>query len=246
MPANIYKKIRSSKGANNSLTVASTRSVRYTDKQISGYLLCGDCEQRFGDVENQISRKHLQPDGSFPLRDALVAQPAVSIHQIHMVSGLAAGVNAKDYAYFASSFLWRAGVHTWQWESASSRITLGPYGEQLRAYLLKREPFPPHVAVLMCVASKATVKDQFAVPPRPLNVSGYHSYEMTIPGIQFIIAIGQQMPGFVREGCLLRSPENRVYLTEHLNRRSLKVLFKTARVTKRVQKEAESYKSANS
>jgi len=70
LPANIYKKIRRSEGANNSLVVASKDSFRFTDKQISDYVLCGECEQRFGEVENWVSHQCLQDDGSFPLRDA--------------------------------------------------------------------------------------------------------------------------------------------------------------------------------
>ena len=72
LPANIYRKIRRCDGANNSLVVLSKKSFRFTDRQINDHLLCGECEQRFGEVENWVSRQCLQDDGSFPLRDAVV------------------------------------------------------------------------------------------------------------------------------------------------------------------------------
>ena len=56
--------------------------------------------------------------------------------------------------------------------------------------------------------------------------------------------LGQQMPKEARGACLLRSAENLVFLTEHVDRRSMKALLRTARVTEKVQKRAELYKKA--
>src|ERR1700730_11339856 len=103
LPANKYKKIRRSEGANNSLVIASKESFRFTDRQISDYVLCGECEQRFGEVENWVSRQCLQDDGSFPLRDAVVPQPLLwDDPELRAISGRAAQIDADRYVYFAS------------------------------------------------------------------------------------------------------------------------------------------------
>src|SRR5580704_3947168 len=94
LPANIYRKIRRSEGANNSLLVASKESFRFTDKQIRDYVLCGKCEQLFGNVENRVSRQCLQDDGSFPLRDAVIEQPLLCDDpDLAAISGRAAQID---------------------------------------------------------------------------------------------------------------------------------------------------------
>lgn len=128
LPAYIYKKIRRSQGANNTLVVASKESFRFTDKQVSDYVLCGLCEQLFGEVENDVSRQCLQDDGSFPLRDSIVIQARLSDnHEIGAVSGKAAGIDAERYVYFASSVLWRAGAHVWAKGDQRATVELGSY-----------------------------------------------------------------------------------------------------------------------
>lgn len=169
LPANIYRKIRRSEGANNSMVVASKEVVRFTDKQISDYLLCRQCELRFGEVEGWVSHQSLQDDGSFPLREAVVAQPRlVDDSEVSVVSGKASQINADYYVYFASSILWRAGAHVWRKGSNKVTVKLGYYEEQLRLYLLGQTSLPPDVVVVMFVARRADTKDQFATTPVPL------------------------------------------------------------------------------
>jgi hypothetical protein len=161
LPANIYKKIRRSEGADNSLAMASKESFRFTDKQISDHVLCGGCEQRFGEAENWVSRQCLQDDGSFPLRDAVVTQPLLRDDpELSVVSGKAAGINAEPYVYFASSILWRAGAHIWGKGSDRVTVELGIYEEQLRLYLLSQAPFPTDIVIGMFVARKADTRDR--------------------------------------------------------------------------------------
>jgi len=240
LPANIYKKIRRSEGANNSLVMASKESFRFTDKQIIDYVLCGSCEQRFGELENRVSRECLQHDGSFPLRDALVKQPPLDDDpELRAVSGKAAGIDAESYVYFASSILWRAGAHVWGKGAKRVTVELGSYKEDLRVYLLGQSAFPKDVVIRMFVAAKGDTKDQFATTPVPLDTKGYHHYEFIIPGIQFAIMLGQRMPQEARTACVLRSADNRVFLSDHLGRHSMKALLRTARITEKVQKGAD-------
>ncbi len=243
LPANLYKKIRRSEGANNSLVVASKRSFRFTDKQISDYVLCGECERRFGEVENWMSRQCLQDDGSFPLRDAVITQPRLCDDpELAAISGKAAQVDADRYVYFASSILWRAGAHVWGKGSERVSIDLGSYEELLRLYLFGQTSFPADIVVGIFVAVNADTKDQFATTPVLLDTHDYYHYELIVPGIQFAIMVGQRMPREARGACHLRSTENLVFLSDHLDQRSMRALLRTALLTKKVQKGADLYK----
>ena len=235
-----YRKIRRSEGANNSLVAISKDSVRFTDEQIHDYVLCAECEQRFGQVEDWVSRRCLQADGSFQLRDVLVAQARLGNDpEMHVVAGKAAQIGAEQYVYFAASILWRAGVHVWRGAgSGSVSVQLGLYKEQLRLYLLGQTPLPVDVAIGVIIAEKADTTDQFFTTPVLLDTKGYCHYEIVIPGIQFGIFVGQKMPNEARVACLLRSDDNLVFLTDHVEQRSMKGLLRTARVTKRVEREA--------
>ena len=236
-----YRKIRGSEGADNSPVAVSKDSARFTNKQIHDYVLCTECEQRFGRAEDVVSRVCLQADGSFPLLKALVAQPRLGADpEIHVVSGRAAQIDVNLYVYFAASILWRAGVHAWP--SISSKrvsISLGLYEGQLRLYLLNHASFPDDVAIGMFVALKADTTDLLINTPRIVNAKGYHHYEITIPGILFEVFLGQRMPQAARTDCLLRSNEHIVYLPNHLEQGAMKALLKTARGTKGVQREAD-------
>ena len=127
--------------------------------------------------------------------------------------------------------------------AGSDRVTvqLGSYEEQFRLYLFGRAPFPDDAVLGMFVAVMADTQDQIATTPVPLDVNGYHHYELIIPGIKFEIMLGQRMPHEARGACLLRSPDL-VFLIDHLGHRSMEALRKTARVTRKVQIGANLYK----
>jgi hypothetical protein len=214
--------------------------AQFTDKQVTDYVLCAKCEQLFGEVENWVVQRCLQQEGNFPLCELVLAAPLA--HGDTELSAVAAksitGFDVQKLAYFAASVLWRTSVHVWHIGGSQAAIDLGPYTEEFRRYLLNEGAFPDDVVLGIFIATKADATDQFATTPVPLKVDGYLQYDIVIPGLKFTMMLGKMLPDVARLGCSLRSTENLIYLTDHIERRALAHLMRNAKIATRLREQA--------
>ena len=132
-------------GARNSNPVLVTQGQATTKSfQISEYLLCPECEDRFRlGGEEWILKKGYRGTGSFPIHAALSgAKPFAVLTQASMFDARTIpAIDIGQLAYFATSVFWRAGACQWDALDHSTRIKLGPYQEMLRRFLLGEVPF---------------------------------------------------------------------------------------------------------
>src|SRR5580704_15161968 len=84
--------------------------------QVKDYLLCRECEAKFGAAENYILPLVRQHDASFPLLEKLKASEPLgpTVNGSLVYSGPAVGIDVDTFAYFALSMFWRASVHVWK------------------------------------------------------------------------------------------------------------------------------------
>ena len=141
VPAAAYKPAQ---GLRVGATVVVRRKAFFTSKQVSAHFLCNACEQRFqGCGEDDVLPQSYQPDGQFKLRELLQAmrplesRPQGTVYDVQPLLGK----RIESYLYFAASIFWRASAHRWrlgrEW---LDRISLGPYQEPFRQYLLNEAP----------------------------------------------------------------------------------------------------------
>jgi hypothetical protein len=104
------------------------------------------------------------------------------------------GKHVDQYLYFGASVFWRASAHAWYQETgALGRFTLGPdYQEQFRRYLLGQAAFPLEARLWVHVSS-GTLKEPLIVFPCTTAVDGAHRHKFYVPGILFILFVGEHV-----------------------------------------------------
>ena len=140
MPKALYKYLKDKSESNPFPVAVTPEKTIQTSKQISDYLLCKECEDRFNKGgEKWVVENCWRSETDFPLQAALLKTTPLFTNgpDFTAYSGSAPGVEVDRLAYFAASVIWRASVHQWkQYGHAPPRLALGPYQELLRQYLL--------------------------------------------------------------------------------------------------------------
>jgi len=170
MPRSLYKKARSSgrKGNQDPLVVTTTGSRR-SSHQITDYVLCHDCEERFNkNGENYVMTIVTRQDLRFPLLEMLSAIPPKQ-RGAGWVAYSAADtptIDREKLAYFAISVFWRASVHTWEQENGKLvSIDLGKkYNEEIRKYLMGETAIPKAAVMSIAVCTDRESHRSFFMP----------------------------------------------------------------------------------
>jgi hypothetical protein len=120
--------------------------------------------------------------------------------------------------YFAASVIWRAAARTWTFLDYRDSLSLGPYFEDFRIYLLGERGFPDRAAVCLNVWTDPA---EVSVLPRTLAAEGYRQHNFSIPWITFRLYVGQHIPNEIRSACAAHSPERMILLSSQMNARMM-------------------------
>src|SRR5450432_1945048 len=86
----------------------------HTSKQVSHYVLCDQCENRFNKNGENWMLEQVWKETSFRLLDRLnVAHPLFPMQGAQAFSGPSVGLEMDKLGYFALSVFWRAAVRIW-------------------------------------------------------------------------------------------------------------------------------------
>lgn len=160
------------------------------------YLLCEACEQRFNkEGEEWVIRNCSLAPGSFPLREQLLKQaPEMEEQGTKFYAATeAAKIDCGKVAYFALSIFWRASVHRWRiGKRLDMPISLGPYREILRRFLVGGTQLPREVYLTVWVSSLPTPHPVGCYPYSLKTPTGFiHTFN--IPGIEFTLKVGRNV-----------------------------------------------------
>jgi hypothetical protein len=223
LPKAHYKTVRNNTGGKSSF-VGGKESID-TTRQVKKYLLCDLCEDRFNRCgENWVMANCLTPDGSFPMRDALTqATPTgtAEIAEPHRVQHIAAysgistpGIDIDKLVYFGVSVFWRAAVTDWSLlDRTLVRISLGPYEDELREFLMGQATFPKNMTLIIYVSSEANPLTASCFP-FGVREGTYRRYSFNMSGLAFRLSVGKTIPSEVREVCAASSPSRTVILSD--------------------------------
>lgn len=161
-----------------------------TSKPLKGYVLCGECEERFSALgEHWVLDGCHRGENQFKIRDALLlAKPVETLPDgLAVYEGASiSSIDMDQIIYFALSFFWRAAVREWRLGPRTIRIDLGPYLEPLRVFLLERGPFPKFFALGVRVSS-LTKWIPCINEPESKNCSGYGLHAFSLLGLGFFL-----------------------------------------------------------
>ena len=207
LPKALYRWIqRSTAGQKNANAVHVTAKQATTKSfQIAEYLLCPECEERLRvGGEDWVLANGFRGTGSFPIHSVLAgATPFAKLTQASIIDARAiAGIDLQQLAYFALSVFWRAGACQWNALDHYSQISLGPYQETLRQYLLGGSF--PYQAILIANVADNPSPQLGAVFPYSNRVNGVWQHRFSMPGMAFWLHHGRfkdQLPAL----CAVRS-----------------------------------------
>lgn len=205
LPAAVYKLARESNRRNPNPIIVTPDRASSSSKQVSDMFLCGECEGRFSrGGERYVLSQCTRQGGGFALRELLRASPPFlrdSRFTVYEVGSLLYA-RTEQYLYFAASVFWRASARSWTYDGRQmERLSLGPYEEQLRLYLLGVAAFPSSARLFVHVWSDARI-DFTTVAPTASRADGVRRYKFCIPGILFILFVGKETPQRQDQGAL--------------------------------------------
>ena len=221
LPKGAYKINRAPALKNASPVVLSNEQLLQSSAQLSDYLLCSDCEQRFSKngeawVLGNVPRNYGE---KFPILDALNAEIPL------LVDGgtkLYAGAKVKSLdmekiVYFAVSVFWRGAVHQWtsSLRSEAPDVHLCAYEEPIRQFLLGTSPLPDDVAIWVLVCPNGSVLNAALMPwdnPLP-ECSRYVFY---LSGLYFVLHFAHELPSSYRTTCAYHALEKIIWVSEEV------------------------------
>jgi hypothetical protein len=201
-PAALYPK-------NITLEQLNEHGVTKAVVEITDYLLCSDCEQRFSRLGESEVLGHIAgkiADKPNPL--VLKLTPLTVLEEddtLKSYCGTDASLNMDRFAYFALSMIWR-GTHSWPKPGGGHTrlLQLGLYKEPIRAFLAKDGmPFPSEVAVIVIVCTDKTSREAWLLPAQTDDI-WFHDVRFLALGVMFRITLGKSMPDeLMRNSCHL-------------------------------------------
>ena len=200
IPAALYKLVRRAneeeEDGNPDPVHITQEAAWQSSKQMTGDLLCSECENRFSRMgEKYVVASALRTGSHFPLADLIDEAAPIHVNPeraIYAVDDIE-GLDVDKLVYFAASVFWRAGARRWSVsQSKKVRLSLGRYSENLRLFLLGETPFPEDIAIQFFVDRERFAR--FMGPPVGGKAGQCHRYAFMIPGMQFVMYVGKGIP----------------------------------------------------
>ena len=218
LPKGAYRINRAPALKNASPVVLSNGQLLQSSAQLSDYLLCSDCEQRFSKngeawVLGNIPRNYGE---TFPILDALNAEAPLLIDgDTRLYAGTRVkSLNMKKIVYFAVSVFWRGAVHKWtsSLRSDAPDVHLCAYEEPIRQFLLGTSPLPDDVALWVLVCPNGSVLNAMLVP-WDAHLAECSRYFFYVSGLCFVLHFVYTLPQSYRTTCAYHSPDKIIWVS---------------------------------
>lgn len=200
IPKWAYKRARDERFTNpNPIIVSDGVAVQHS-KQVKEFMLCVECEHKFGRRENYVAGITYQRDERAPLLD-LVGNVVLEHERARLA--LPGQLNLADLVYFGASVVWRASI-----SRQIPNCGLGEkYEEQFRSFLNDEAPFAEGAACCVAFHDIAIGEHHFAsvtATPVTRRVERFHLTTFPIFGLQYYFAVGANVDDAWRGICAVR------------------------------------------
>jgi len=180
-----------------------------TSRQAQLPLLCFSCEQLLRERgEDWVTTQLAQYGNVFPLGEELKTLPSIVNEPDLAAYELATSptIRANDLTHFAMGIFWKASVHTWVRANTKPFISLSPYEEPIRKFLLGEQDFPAHIALSLVVLPMPVELIGFHFPFETASRTDDRTYHLYVPGLSFTLWVGPEMPWEISMGALSKRP----------------------------------------
>lgn len=218
LPKGTYKINRAPALKNASPVVLSNDQLFQSTAQLSDYLLCSDCEQRFSrNGEAWVLRNVPRNYGEqFPILDALNAEtPFLEDGGTKVYAGARVKpLDMEKIVYFAVSVFWRGAVHVWKssLRTEAPDVNLCAYEEPIRQFLLGASPLSGDVALTVYACPNGSVLNAMLLP-WDAHLPECSRYVFYVSGLGFVLHFADKLAPQFRATCAYHSPEKVIMLS---------------------------------
>ena len=208
-----------------------------TDRQTQAYLLCEGCEDILNKGgEGWISDKLATWERTFPLYDLLAKMPP-DFDEEGMVLYWAAknpAIKVDKLTHFALGMFWKASVHSWSGTATDPRIGLGPYSEEIRAWLHGESGFPKYTYLTTVVSPPLRAQISLIDPYEGVRQE-WRSFFVHVPGVLFMLNIGKTVDEAMQSMCIHNNPRNPINISEGLTNHFEQLMVETVQKSRKTQ-----------
>ena len=218
LPKSAFKVNRAPALKNPNPVVLSNDELVQSSAQLSDYLLCSDCEQKFSKNGESWVLANIPRDygGKFPILDALNAEVAVLEDGGTKVY---AGANVKfldmdKIIYFAISVFWRGAVHVWEssLRSKAPDVQLCGYEEPIRQFLFGTSPLSENVSIRVYVCPNGSVLNAVLLPC-DTHLPECSRYIFYLSGLGFVLHFADKLAPEFMATAASHSPDKPIILS---------------------------------
>jgi hypothetical protein len=228
LPAGFYRIMRD--GSSENPVLVNKSAAFMSSAQARAHLLCAECERRLNDGgEDWVLKNCWRSPANFPLHSALPAatrfldEKGFRSYEGQKISSMA----IDKLSYFGASIFWRAAIHDWSvGKEKDHRLTLGPFEEKLRQYLMGETGIPDGIVLLVTLSTALDdLHNRVAVMPWLFNrTPEYRSYKFIVTGFAFQMFFGMSIPQGIRRICTARY--GFLYMSEDRDKDLLRTMAK--------------------
>ena len=242
MPAGVFRLLRGTKWSNPNPAVITTDWIGQSSQQVTDYVFCSDCEHAFNTGGERWLISRLARTENFPLYEVIAKyEPLYAEDDFSVYHGaVIKEIDADQITHFGMGIFWKAAIHTWKSKGPTIHIGLGPYAERVRRFLLGA-PFPENIVLWVCVVPPS-VPLLTALMPLETSKTDFYMFTFYVPGVEFTLCVGKQVPALIREGCFANSPLRPLMLSTQFAftmGRSYRKALMTARISEKYARQRE-------
>jgi len=196
--------------------VMTAKFAMPTSRQLQHQLLCRACEGILNKGgENWLVSLLATIDKRFPLLDIIerVQPDAVDGDLRTYAASRNPEIEINKLIHFAMGVFWKASIHSWKGDNKTPQIELGPYGEQLRAFLLGETQFPRNMGLILAVNPREKALISIRLPYRT-PVRECHGFTFHIPGLLFVLNVGKKLPADMPLICFATNPAHPILVAD--------------------------------
>jgi hypothetical protein len=232
IPKSTYRVVATKSKSNNPVLIRRDKSVKTSDQVWSSFL-CTTCEHRLNEYgENHVLRNTYKKSGKFKLQEILKkSSPEYEIDNTLVYSGnKIPSVKIDHFVHFAAGIFWKASAGKWCFlrEPLKNNQLGNKYEEQLGKFLKGESLFPENMALTMSVSREIEPFPSIIFPVHEKR-QGFFEHLFYIPGIEFILWVGNLIPDHIKEISISQTSGG-AFFFEHLDNspitRSLKKYLK--------------------
>lgn len=201
IPKSIYRIIVRKSISRSPVSIKGGKFVK-TSNQVKAHFLCSCCEAKLSKHgEDHVLRYTYRDAGEFKFQETLVGiKPEFEMDSTLVFSGSKIPkIKISHFVHFAAGVFWKASAGKWKFLGKQlANNQLGKkYENQFREFLLGSSQFPEKAVLTMRVSNERN-PFPIAIFPNCYKHNGYFQHRFYIPGIEFILWVGNIVPEKVK------------------------------------------------